>query len=157
MIEETATIVGLDDAGYAIVETQQRAACGSCDQTGSCSTTVLSGLFKRRPNRLKVRNPIHAKLGEQVIIGLDESAFLRLSFSAYLIPLICLILFAILAQTVAQQFAMHTGELPIVIGGLLGLIAGLVLCRNMAQRRVTDPSYEAVILRLANTSSVRFV
>jgi sigma-E factor negative regulatory protein RseC len=157
MIEETATIVGLEDDDYAIVETQQRAACGSCNSSGSCSTTVLSGLFKRRPNQLKVRNPIQAKPGEQVIIGLQESAFLRVSFSAYLFPLLGLILFAILFQELASRLAMDAGELPTIVGGLLGLIAGLGLFKSVAQKRVTDPSFEAVILRQANSKPVRFV
>ncbi|MCU7845835.1 MAG: SoxR reducing system RseC family protein [Candidatus Thiodiazotropha sp. (ex Monitilora ramsayi)] len=156
MIEETATVVGLED-GYAIVETQQQAACGSCDSAGSCSTTILSGLFKRRRNQLKVHNPIQAQPGERVVIGLKESAFLNVSFTAYLLPLLCLILFAIVFQTMADHFALQAGELPTVIGGLLGLIAGLVLFRRIAQRKVTDPSYQAVILRQADTQPVRFV
>ncbi|PVV27727.1 MAG: peptide ABC transporter substrate-binding protein, partial [gamma proteobacterium symbiont of Ctena orbiculata] len=86
MIEEPATVISVDD-GYAVVETQQRAACGTCASASSCSTSVLSGLFKRRHNRLRVSNPIHAKPGARVIIGVEENVFLKISFLVYLLPL----------------------------------------------------------------------
>ncbi|MCU7797082.1 MAG: SoxR reducing system RseC family protein [Candidatus Thiodiazotropha sp. (ex Myrtea spinifera)] len=157
MIEETATVVGLEDDGFAIVETQQRAACGSCDSAGSCSTTVLSGLFKRRHSHLKVHNPIQAQVGEKVIIGLQESALLKVSFAAYLLPLLSMILSAIAVQALADAIKLQSGELPTVAGGLLGLIAGLILFKQLTAKKASDPSYQAVILRQANIQPVQFV
>jgi sigma-E factor negative regulatory protein RseC len=153
MIEESATIISVDD-GYAIVETQLRPACGACASANSCSTSVLSGLFKRNNNRLRVSNPIHASPGEQVIIGLQEKTFLKVSFLAYLLPLVCMILVAILMQLVATNFNWQIGELPQVLGGLLGLISGLFLLRLFAGQKQDEPGYQAVILRLAGTTRV---
>ena len=156
MIEERATVVRLDDR-YAVVETQQRAACGGCHSAGSCSTTVLSGLFKRRPNQLKVLNPIKAQPGERVIIGLQEPVLLKTSFSAYLLPLVCLLLSAILLHQLTPDSMSHLGELPTVIGGLLGLILGLYLFKVFAERNASDPDCQAVILRHEKTQTVPFV
>jgi sigma-E factor negative regulatory protein RseC len=156
MIEESARVVRVEE-DYAIVETPQRAACGSCQSAGSCSTSVLSGLFKRRPNRLKVLNPIEARPGEQVIIGLQEGALLKASFSAYLLPLVCLLLSAIGVHQLSQGFSANLGELPTIAGGLLGLIIGLYLYKKHAFRRSADPNYQAVILRQAMTQKVPFV
>ncbi|MCU7871567.1 MAG: SoxR reducing system RseC family protein [Candidatus Thiodiazotropha sp. (ex Lucinoma borealis)] len=155
MIEEPATVISLEN-DFAIVETQQRAACGSCSSVNSCSTTVLSGLFKRRHNRLKVANPIQARPGEQVIIGLQEQALLKVSFIAYLLPLVCMILVAILVQSLATQFAWQGGELPQVIGGLLGLISGFLLLKRLAEQRRDKPGYQPVILRQAKGTPVQF-
>ncbi|MES9968848.1 MAG: SoxR reducing system RseC family protein [Candidatus Thiodiazotropha sp.] len=155
MIEEPATVISVDD-GYAVVETQQRAACGTCDSAGSCSTTVLSGLFKRRHNRLRVSNPIHAKPGERVIVGVQENAFLKISFLAYLLPLLCMIVMAILMQAAATRFTPVIGELPQVVGGLLGLISGFFLLRLFTGQKQDQPGYQAVILRSADTASVNF-
>ncbi len=156
MIEESATVVQVND-GYTIVTTRQRAACGSCQSAGSCSTTVLSGLFKRRQNQLRVLNPIAAKPGEQVIIGLQEQALLKVSFSAYLLPLACMLLSAIAMQRMSDRFMLPLGELPSIVGGLLGLIIGLFLFKRLSVRRSSDSNYQAVILRQAMTQQIPFV
>ncbi|MEW8321060.1 MAG: SoxR reducing system RseC family protein [Candidatus Thiodiazotropha taylori] len=156
MIEETAMVVRIDGE-YAFVETQKRAACGSCESQGSCSTTVLAGLFKRRYNYLKVANTVLAKPGEQVIIGLQEQALVKLSMLAYLLPLISMILAAIAAQYLFGLLNIQSGELPQVIGGLLGLIGGFFLLRLLAYKNRHDPGYQAVMLRHADRISVPFV
>jgi sigma-E factor negative regulatory protein RseC len=153
MIEETATVISVDD-GYAVVETKQRPACGACDSASSCSTSLLSGLFKRRHNQLRVANPIHAKPGERVVIGVEEGAFIKVSFLAYLLPLLCMIMMAMLMQLVAKHFVWQIGELPQVIGGLLGLISGFFLLRFFTGQKQEKSSYQAVILRLSNSASV---
>jgi sigma-E factor negative regulatory protein RseC len=155
MIEESARVVRVEE-GYAIVETPQRAACGSCQNAESCSTSVLSGLFKRRSNRLKVLNPIEARPGEQVIIGLREGALLKASFSAYLLPLVCMLSSAIVVHQLSQGFSSRLGELPTIVGGLLGLVIGLYLFKKQTYRRSADPNYQAVILRPAMTQKVPF-
>ncbi|MCG7982406.1 MAG: SoxR reducing system RseC family protein [Candidatus Thiodiazotropha lotti] len=156
MIEETAMVVRIEGE-YAFVETEKRAACGSCESQGSCSTTVLAGLFKRRYNHLRVLNTVLAKPGEQVVIGLQEQALLKLSMLAYLLPLIFMILAAIAAQYLIGLFNIQSGELPQVIGGLLGLIGGFFLLRLLAYKNRHDPGYQAVILRHADRVSVPFV
>ncbi|MES9862984.1 MAG: SoxR reducing system RseC family protein [Candidatus Thiodiazotropha sp. LLP2] len=156
MIEETAKVTRVDGE-FAFVETEQRASCGSCQSQGSCSTTVLAGLFKRRYNQLKVRNTVFAKPGEEVVIGLQEDAFLKISLLAYIFPLIAMMLVAILAQLFADYFELTSGELPQVVGGLLGLIGGFFILRGLAQKKRHDPGYQAVILRHADKVPVRFV
>ena len=142
------------DAGYAIVETQQKAACGSCSSAGSCSTTVLSGLFKRRHNQLRVLNPIDARPGQQVVIGLQERALLKVSFLAYLLPLAGMFLLAMLAQYQARTLGIGLGELPGILGGLLGFIAGLMLFRRISRDSSSNPDFQAVILRQAMSQPV---
>jgi len=149
-------VVGVDDE-YAIVETERRAACGSCHSAGSCSTTVLSGLFKRRRNQLRVLNTIQARPGQQVIVGLQETAFLKVSAAAYLIPLIGMLGLAIACQALAGQFSIATGELPAILGGLLGFMIGLFLFKRIVGHSSNDPANQAMILRQANSQSVGFV
>ncbi|MEW8053052.1 MAG: SoxR reducing system RseC family protein [Candidatus Thiodiazotropha sp.] len=155
MIEESATVISADD-GYAVVETQQSPACGACANASGCSTSVLSGLFKRRHNRLRVSNPIDAKPGQQVIIGLQENTLLKVSLLAYLLPLVSMFLVAILMQAVATHFMWQLGELPQVVGGLLGLITGFILLRQLAVQKRDEPGYQAVILRLSGTVKIDF-
>lgn len=156
MIEESATVVRVSD-DYAIVETEQRAACGSCQSAGNCSTSLLSGLFKRRQNQLRVLNPIDAQPGQRVVIGVQENALLKVSFSAYLLPLLCMLFMAIAVEQLADRFLYRFGELPIIGGGLLGLVIGLLLFRRLSARRLLDPDYQAVILRPVMTQHVPLV
>jgi sigma-E factor negative regulatory protein RseC len=155
MIEESATVIFVDD-GYAVVETRQRPACGSCASSGSCGTSLLSALFKRRYNRLRVSNPIGARPGDLVIIGMQENILLRVSFVAYLLPLACMMMMAMAMQAAATQFTWQLGELPQVLGGLLGLIAGFFLLKRPIGLKRNESDYQAVILRLANTTQVEF-
>jgi sigma-E factor negative regulatory protein RseC len=146
MIEESALVVDCEQ-DFAIVETQVKAACGSCNSASGCSTSVLSGLFKRRHNRLRVRNSIRAVPGQRVVIGLQERALVSASLMAYLMPLLFLILGAIAAQQAALHWSWSATELWSIAGGLLGLIIGLALLRRFSLRSRRDPNYQAVILR----------
>jgi positive regulator of sigma E activity len=68
-----------------------------------------------------------------------------------------MILAAIAAQYLIGLFSTYTGELPQVIGGLLGLIGGFFLLRLLAFKNRHDPGYQAVMLRHADRISVPFV
>jgi len=156
MIEESATVVGVDEA-YAYVETECRAACGSCQSKAGCGTSLLAGLFKRRRNRIRVLNPIQARTGEQVIIGLPETAFLKASAAAYLLPLLGMLGFAVVGQVMARRFMLPGGELLSIAGGLLGFVIGLFLFKRQVQRQSEDPACQATILRQANSRPVSIV
>lgn len=155
MIEESARVIACD-GGYAIVETHAKAACGSCSSEQGCSTSVLAGLFKRRQNRLKVLNPIQAKPGQRVVIGLDERALVIASLLTYLLPLLFLILGAIAVQELARYWAWPLGELSSIVGGLSGLIIGLGLVSRLASGKHREVSFQAVILRQEIGQTVPF-
>jgi sigma-E factor negative regulatory protein RseC len=106
---------------------------------------------------LKVLNPIEARPGEQVIIGLREGALLKASFSAYLLPLVCMLSGAIVVHRLTQDFSAVLGELPTIGGGLLGFIIGLYLFKTGSFHRASDPNYQVVILRQAMKQKVPFV
>ncbi|MET0065471.1 MAG: SoxR reducing system RseC family protein [Candidatus Thiodiazotropha sp.] len=156
MIEETARIVRVE-GDFAVVETQQQAACGSCQSAGGCSTSVLAGLFKRRDNELRVLNTLDVRPGEQVVIGVQERALVKISLLAYLMPLIGMIAGAIVIDSWAQRYLVIQGELPQIIGGLSGLMAGFWVLRWFSRNRSRDPEYQAVILRRADQTRVGFV
>jgi sigma-E factor negative regulatory protein RseC len=156
MIEESAKVIACD-GDYAVVETQTKAACGSCHAEQSCSTSVLAGLFKRRRNHLKVLNPIHATPGQRVVIGLQERALVSASLVAYLLPLVSLILVSIAAQQAALHLGWPDGELGGILGGLLGLTIGLYVLKRYASNSSRDAGFRAVILRQEVGGAVPFI
>lgn len=155
MIEEPALVVACEDE-YALVETQVQAACGSCQAGSGCGTSVLSSLFKRRYNQLRALNPIQAKPGQRVIIGLQEQALVLASLIVYLLPLVCMLLFAIGLQVIAESRQWQGGELSSMLGALAGLVIGFFLVRVFSRRHQRDRSYQAVILRKAPGTPIPF-
>jgi sigma-E factor negative regulatory protein RseC len=155
VIEENATVTRCDGE-FAEVETEPKSSCGSCSASGVCGTAALAKVFGNRRNRVRVLNPIGALPGDQVVVGLQESALARVSFVFYMVPIIGLFAGAIMGQSVGLRFGSSNAELISIMGGLLGLIFGFFLVRVFSQRTATDDQYRAVILRQAGKMKVDF-
>ena len=153
MIEEIAVITR-SDGPFAQVETQRNTSCGNCAAKSTCGTSAISKIFGRKVNVIKVLNPINAVVGERVIVGLDESALTKASLLVYIAPLVSLFLFALAGEWLAEKFNLTTTEPAAVMGGLLGLLAGLAWLRYFAVRISQNREYQAVILRRAKLSEV---
>ncbi len=149
MIEETAHVVVAGAAGVW-VETQRQSACGHCSARKGCGTAVLGKVLGQKRSRVQVANPDDTPLrvGDEVIIGIDESALVRGSMAIYLVPLLSFFLFGLLGQVVAQQLfldrieGMESEGLSILFS-LAGLFAGFVWARRYVHG---DRRYQPVIL-----------
>ncbi|OOZ37370.1 SoxR reducing system RseC family protein [Solemya velesiana gill symbiont] len=146
MLEEPALVTNSED-GYAIVETQRKTTCGGCEAGSTCGTNVLAKVFGNRKSSFRVRNPIGAKPGERVIIGLPESALPKASVIFYLVPLVAMMLGAMLGEWLAGQLNFSSTEPMAIFCGLLGLLAGLLGARYFSLNASRDNQYQAVILR----------
>lgn len=148
MIEELAVVVATDQHG-AEVEPQRRAGCDGCGVRGACGTSLIDRFLGRRPVRLHVANAIDAKVGDRVIIGLEESILTRAALAAYLVPLLGLILFAILARELARAFHWPGAELWSMAGALVGFVLALRWVAGYGRRLRAHPRYRALLLRHA--------
>ena len=146
MIEERATIISCD-ADYAVVETQRKSSCGSCSMNKACGTGVLAKVFKDKVAHLRVKNTIEARVGEEVIVGVEESAMVRGSLLVYMLPLLMLILFALLGEEVARQLLIESVELMSIGFAVLGLFIALWWVRRHTSNNSAQNRYQAVILR----------
>ena len=155
MIEETATVTA-SEGEFAQVETQRETACGACSAKSACGTSVLAKLFSGRRASLRVLNPIGARPGERVIVGMDESALTRASFVFYIIPLLSLMLFAALGKWLAEQWAFAATEPLSILGGLFGLFLGLAWLKLYAAKISHLRKHQAVILRHADRFATHF-
>jgi sigma-E factor negative regulatory protein RseC len=146
MIEESGQVVRT--AGdSAWVQTARRSSCGSCSARKGCGTGALAGLFGARLHEVEVLNPIGARPGEQVIVGISESLLVRGSALVYLLPLLFLVAGALLAEGLAPQLGLAGSDAPAIFGGLAGLAAGFLWLRRRQRRWHGDPAHMAVILR----------
>lgn len=146
MIEENAVVIACEGE-MAEVQATRRGACGGCGARDACGTSLLDRFLGRRPLRLQVVNNIEAHVGEQVVIGVPEEALLRAAVSAYLAPLLGLIVGAIGAHELAEASGLLPPEGASLLGALLGFVAVLRWLRGYSARLAADPRYRAALLR----------
>ncbi len=144
MIEQEAQVVRAD-ADHAVISIVKQSACGSCKAKSGCGTSVVSSLFPQRRQELRLANPIGAKAGDRVIIGLPEAGLQRASLRLYGIPLLGLLVGAALGDR-------WGGSEPMAIAaGLLGIVIGFGYLRWVTGR---GEDLHPVLLRRVSATSV---
>ncbi len=96
MQEEVGKVIETRN-GMARVLVKRSSACGHCPSRSCCA--VLGGDLKS----VDVSNPIGAKRGQQVRIGISSKAVLKASFILYIVPILALIFGAMLGKYLAPQ------------------------------------------------------
>jgi len=147
MIEQTAKVLRVDNDNI-LIEVQRQTACGSCSAKSGCGKTLLDNVFKTQPMQVELLNTLGAKENDNVIVGLDESGFVRASFFLYIIPLLTMLGFAMIASEI---FSNSDTELFVVIAGMLGLFSGSIFSRfslrlkHVEQKNLFEPILMKVI------------
>ncbi len=119
MLREEGVVIALEEK-YALVRGTRKKACGSCQGESSCGT--LSGGLGHRETRFLALNPLGAQVGQRVMLELREGAFLRASFTLYIVPLIGLMVSGIITRAVllALDFG-QAAEGWAALAGFLGM------------------------------------
>jgi sigma-E factor negative regulatory protein RseC len=109
---------------------------------------LLAAWFPQRELIFRLPNPVDARVGDTVVIGLNEGALQRSSLLLYGLPLMGLLTGAIAGD---QSFAALAwpSELGGIIGSLLGLTAALWVVRHRSERRARYGSNVVRLLRIA--------
>jgi sigma-E factor negative regulatory protein RseC len=149
MIEEHAIVVGVEQE-LALLEVVRRTPCGLCGQTRGCGISLWGRLFGHRNNIFRAANQIGAKVGDSVVVGVDEHALLTSSLAAYGAPLLALLAGALLGNGIGSG---ERADLYAAIGALAGLALGLLWLKMHMAGRGLDARYRPVILRADDMSS----
>lgn len=120
MIEEAATVQRVEDHLIQVVTTQS-ASCGQCKEEESCSTSVLSKFFGNKTVELQLQSDLSLKVGDKVLLGIEESVFVGLTCLIYFLPLCALLLFALFGQAIENQFNINN-EIPTILLAIIGFI-----------------------------------
>lgn len=145
MIEERAIILSLDnqsDDATATLEIERKTACGLCGQTRGCGNSIWGKLFAHQSTAFKARNSIHAKVGDSVIVGINEKALLKSALLLYMVPLGTLLIGALLATQVKAS------DGSAMLGALAGLLVGFLWVKGHTMSNNYFSLQQPVILRL---------
>ena len=142
MIRQSARILSTDQ-GRARVRVGGQSGCNACDAGQGCGAGLFGRLLRRRPSDVEVPNPDELAAGRAVILGIDESVYLRLVVGLYGWPLVAGLLGAFLAHTGAAAWwpaSAWQSDLLAAIGGLAAGGASLALTHRQLPRTFTHCS-----------------
>jgi sigma-E factor negative regulatory protein RseC len=148
MIEQRAIILSIEqdqqsNKSTATLEIERQTACGLCGQTRGCGNRIWGNLLGHSDASFKANNTIGALVGQTVIVAIDEQVLLKSALLLYGLPLICLFVFALLAN------AMWGTELASMLGGLAGLLVGWLWIKGYLVHRPFILSQQPEIIGIA--------
>ena len=156
MIEQIARVESLSH-GYAWVQPETSGdSCHGC-ASGSCSSTAtwFSSKKKAKAEAIYVANPVNAKPGDEVVVGMPPNTVLAYSLLAYLLPLLSMIVFAVLTQQAFQAYAIGSNDLGAALGGLAGLFFGFKTSSWLVKAMHNNVVNRPVILRHKHLSGAQ--
>lgn len=142
MIEEQAFIIALSK-NNAVIEIKRQLSCRSCDAQSSCGTSSLSQLFAKRPSQFNLNISQNnaqkgLKVGDVIVIGLEDLSYLKVSLLIYILPIISLFLFALFAEQIMQ-----VADIFVMLMGLVGLWFGFKIATTKvkSQQQLLTPQF----------------
>ena len=145
MIEEQAQVVEIK-GNTLFLQAQTQSACGSCAANKGCGTSLLSKVVGRKFSYFQADNSINAIVGDTVVVGISEDALLKGSLVMYIIPIMAMLIFAVLADYSMLADMLHR-DLMIAMTAIMGLVFGSLLSRWYFTRESSAHLFAPVVLR----------
>lgn len=155
MIEETAIVTEVRQ-NYAEIMPYSKSGCDGCQSSSGCTSLkeFFSFLTPNVKNKaLRVSNPIYAKRGDKVVIGVKSDALLTGSIMMYFIPLVFLLVGATFGSVLFTWLGLNA-ELGSIVTGLVGLFVSLLIIRVVLKMPVIEQRLEAVIIRVISVDGL---
>lgn len=149
MIEETARVVAVEGQ-YALLQTQRQSACQSCSVKTGCGTSVVSQVVGQRSSQLKVENILHARVGDEVVIGLMENSLVKGSLLIYALPILLMLGCGLLGDSVAQSYD-YNRDLLASGFALTGFVLSIPLVRMLLNHTTLKQQMQPHMIRKVHT------
>ncbi len=135
---QIATIEKVINADYAEIVVPRESACGH-----NCADCAGCGLMGSGTIHATARNPIHAKVGDKVVVEGSTRKVLGVAALVYVVPLICFFIGYAIGSA-----ALHWSDGMSGLLGLVLLVAGLIpaLLYNRYAKKTGTLQYEIVRL-----------
>jgi sigma-E factor negative regulatory protein RseC len=142
MIEEQAIVIKASKE-HVTLEVVRTKPCGLCGQVRGCGNSIWGKIFSHQSGLIETRNNLNAKLGDVVILGIDETLMLKGSLMLYGVPLLLMFL----GMTIANSFVTHMIEFYTLMGAVLGLSLGVMMIKRAINEKMQMFYNEAQLIR----------
>ena len=142
MIEEEAIVIKASKENVTL-EVVRSKPCGLCGQVRGCGNSIWGKIFSHRSGHIETHNNLNAKLGDVVILGIDETLMLKSALMLYGVP----ILFMFLGMVIANSFVKEMKEFYSLIGAVTGLFLGVVVIKRIINEKMQMFYSEAQLIR----------
>ena len=142
MIEEQAVVIKASKERVTL-EVVRDKPCGLCGQVRGCGNSIWGKIFSHQSGHIETRNDLNAKLGDVVILGIDETLMLKSSLMLYGVPLLSMFL----CMVIVNSFAKEMVELYTLIGAVTGLFLGVVMIKRVINEKMQMFYNEAQLIR----------
>lgn len=142
MIEEQAIVIkaSKDRVTLEVVRTKP---CGLCGQVRGCGNSIWGKIFSHQSGHIETKNNLNAKLGDVVILAIDETLMLKSSLMLYGVPLLSMFLGMVFANSLAKEMS----ELYTLVGAVAGLFLGVVMIKRVMNEKMQMFYNEAQLIR----------
>ena len=147
MLTEKAKVIAVDGE-RALLETTRRSACGSCAVNKACGTGVIAKVFGAKRLRIEAENAIGAKVGDEVLVAIEDSALVQGSLLAYALPLLTMLAGGMVGERMGE------GEGLTILLALSGLALGFAIAARHATSKSQRRRMRPVILERRGGASI---
>ena len=152
MIEQVAHVHAIDQTTVWL-DTIRLSTCNSCSMKSGCGQRLMNQATDCKRSRIELPLPqdMTLNVGDEVVLGIPQKAFIKASLLTFAMPLMIMLAFASLAQWGALS------EPAAVVAALLGLGLGLLLLRWYSQSDavLSSNQWQPMILRQQRLDQVQ--
>lgn len=146
MIEEKAIVISGNNE-HIVIETQKKTSCGSCSINKTCGTGIISTYFKPKTIVFNLENTIGAKIGDTIIVGINERVFLFGSFLMYILPLLFILCFAVLGDYIIKHAIIVNAEFFVIALSGAGFVLSFVFTRFLLKNKLDLLQFNPELIR----------
>ncbi|MCP4876703.1 MAG: SoxR reducing system RseC family protein [Gammaproteobacteria bacterium] len=131
MITEAA-VVKRCDGRQVELELQRGSTCAGCDLNQACGTGALGRLLGQRRKPLIIDTEHEYAPGDRLLLGLPESALVKVSLTIYGLPLLGMVVAGLLAVLASAA------EILVVLIAIIGFFCGYKFATYLTQKLEQD-------------------
>jgi len=147
MATETGTVSRVAE-GIAWVTTTRSEACEACAARDSCHS--LGG---GKEMEVEALNPVHARIGDRVVIFFHTASLLKASFLIYVLPIVGMMVGAVIGQRIALEYGWPESAIS-ALAAFAAFGAVFALVRAAGNRMAQKSAYRPKIIRVVGNSDV---
>ena len=139
-------IVTAVSTGTAWVKTTRSSACKGCSARHSCSPQ------NNQATLVEVVNPVHAKVGDRILINIESASLLKASFLIYVFPILCMLAGAGLGQGVGIVLSLNPSWTSPILAALF-FVGAILYMKSKGNRLAQIDAYKPKIVRIITSAS----